>query len=182
METLLPMREPPRSVVYHFTDVLRLPWILRSGELRCGANRIGGFPDPDFLWATTDSKGHKRWATGRHPARFVLSAEDFEPWHKIVRRFPQWTTHHIRRLERMSRGDDPRQWRCRQEPLPRDRWLGIETFSPNGVWKPLSPDTSVLAADVDGFSGLTIEVDGSAYFSAQVAGAAGAVAYIGCRQ
>ena len=33
--------------VYHFTDSAHLPWILSDGELRPGANKIGGYP---ALW------------------------------------------------------------------------------------------------------------------------------------
>jgi hypothetical protein len=82
--------------VYHFTDTARLPWILRSGELRPGANRVGGYPDPDFLWATVDSRGARSASGGGQGyreglvrlVRFTLRAEDFEPWPGILRRYP----------------------------------------------------------------------------------------------
>jgi hypothetical protein len=45
--------------VYHFTSIFRLPWILASAELQPGRNKIGGLPDPDFLWATTSDKGSR---------------------------------------------------------------------------------------------------------------------------
>jgi hypothetical protein len=38
--------------LYHYSDTARLPWILDTGDLRVGRNKIGNFPDPDFLWAT----------------------------------------------------------------------------------------------------------------------------------
>jgi hypothetical protein len=41
--------------VYHFTDTARLPWIIETGELQLGSNRIGDFP-ADLLWATTNSE------------------------------------------------------------------------------------------------------------------------------
>jgi hypothetical protein len=41
--------------VYHFTDTIRLPWIIETGELRPDSNRIGGFP-ADFLWTTSNDK------------------------------------------------------------------------------------------------------------------------------
>jgi hypothetical protein len=50
--------------VYHFTDSAHLPWILSDGELRAGANKIGGYPAPEFVWATTEDRG-SRTATGR---------------------------------------------------------------------------------------------------------------------
>jgi hypothetical protein len=31
-----------------------LPWILSDGELRPGANKIGSYPAPEFVWATTN--------------------------------------------------------------------------------------------------------------------------------
>jgi len=47
------------STVYHFTNVARLPWMLRAGELRPGANAIGNYPHPEFVWATTDGRGSR---------------------------------------------------------------------------------------------------------------------------
>jgi hypothetical protein len=40
--------------VRHFTDSAHLPWILSDGELRPGANKIGSYPAPEFVWATTN--------------------------------------------------------------------------------------------------------------------------------
>ena len=81
--------------VYHFTDTARLPWILQSGELRPGANRIGGFPHPDFLWATTSERGARSAAASMQGfrtgltrmVRFILHADDFEAWRDMVRQF-----------------------------------------------------------------------------------------------
>ena len=46
-----PTRTDPKGLkmqpVYHFTDSTHLPWILSDGELKPGANRIGGYP---ALW------------------------------------------------------------------------------------------------------------------------------------
>ena len=45
------------EVVYHFTNSARLPWIIETCELRPGLNRVGDYPNPDFLWATTNQLG-----------------------------------------------------------------------------------------------------------------------------
>jgi hypothetical protein len=42
--------------VYHFTNTARLPWILASGELRPGANKLGWAP-VECIWATGSSIG-----------------------------------------------------------------------------------------------------------------------------
>ena len=44
----------PTLPVYHFTDTARF---LRDSELRPGRNKIGAFPDPEFLWATSNAIG-----------------------------------------------------------------------------------------------------------------------------
>jgi hypothetical protein len=49
---------PEARLVYHFTDTTRLPWIIDSGELQPGKNRIGGYP-LDFLWATSSLNGDR---------------------------------------------------------------------------------------------------------------------------
>jgi hypothetical protein len=126
------------DLVYHFTDTARLPWILRSGELRPGSNKIGELPDPDFLWATTDSRGDlmassslqsEHYRSGRaRMVRFTLRADDFEPWREVVSRFPAWKTAHVEMLERVAKSS-PVTWCCRTEPLPRSRWVAIDTRS-----------------------------------------------------
>ena len=46
----------PHTELYHFTDTVRLPWIVDADGLRLYRNQIGGLPSPDFLWATTSSQ------------------------------------------------------------------------------------------------------------------------------
>jgi len=101
--------------VYHFTCPARLPWILKSGELRAGENNVGGFPDPDFLWATSASVGDKTasaYHSGYHDGfaplvRFTLSEADFEPWSEMPAKYPAWTPSEVRRLENGIKGMDP---------------------------------------------------------------------------
>lgn len=159
--------------VYHFTDTARLPWILQSGDLRPGTNRLGGYPLPDFLWATTDQRGDRSAAMSyRHyrsgqtrVVRFALQAEDFEPWPDITRRFPAWTTEQIARLERTARSSSAL-WRCRTEPLQRDRWVAIATRSQlDGGWKPFPLDAAIISGP-DGSLGL--KIDGKLYFSRRI--------------
>src|SRR5215203_1119572 len=106
------------DIVFHFTDTARLPWILASGELRPERNRIGGFPDLDFLWATTSPIGDRSASCGAQDyregmtrlVRITLHVEDFEPWPQITARFPAWTADHIRQLESAARQSSPQDW------------------------------------------------------------------------
>ena len=163
------------DLVYHFTDTARLPWILRSGELRPSSNRIGGLPD-DFLWATTDSAGdptasamaqagsYKRGCT--RLVRFKLHADDFEPWREVVGRFPAWKPNHVARLEQVAKSS-PTLWRCRTTPLPRFRWVGIDTRSyQDKTWRPFEGD--VLKSEHDEYIG--VEIAGRCFFSRQEVG------------
>ena len=38
--------------LFHFTDTVRLPWIVRAGGLRPGRNKVGSYPTPEFIWAS----------------------------------------------------------------------------------------------------------------------------------
>jgi hypothetical protein len=159
------------DLVYHFTDTARLPWILRSGELRPGSNKIGELPDPDFLWATTDSRGDRtassslqseHYRSGRARMVRTLRADDFEPWREAVSRFPAWKTAHVEMLERVAKRL-PVTWCCRTEPLPRSRWVAIDTRSyVDKTWRLF--DGSVM----DGHDGyLGVEIAGKQFFSLQ---------------
>jgi hypothetical protein len=172
--------------LYHFTDTVRLPWILKSGELRPGKNQLGGFPDPDFLWATTSPVGDRSatcsgglcaelYRAGKtRLVRFTLREDDFTRWRDIVRVFPAWTAKHVARLERVAK-DSPAAWWCRAEPLPSSRWVGIETRSyAFAGWRPLT-DAEVISAP-DGALGVIAE--GRRFFSRQhEAAREGATAY-----
>jgi hypothetical protein len=153
------MSSPSPSLVYHYTDTGRLPWILNSGLLAPGRNQIGGFPDPDFLWATTSPDGDGSASASREAfrsgltqmVRFVLRADDFEPWPAVVERFPQWTPDHVARLEIAARGkSSPATWRCRSEPLQQSRWLDIQSRTyQSRTWASVGGRTTV---QVDGNS------------------------------
>jgi hypothetical protein len=158
--------------VFHFTDTTRLPWILAERQLNstrgmCAAD----YPRPTFLWATTNATGdrtaasshdnsYKLWRQGGAlRVRFILAAEDFTPWAQMHPQHPQWTPDKIARLERNGRkkGSHPEQWMCRIEPLPMQRWLGIETRSYYGTWKAFDI-TAYTALAVDPSSGRGSEI------------------------
>lgn len=127
----------------------RLPWILSSGTLRPGRNRIGGFPDPEFLWASSAATGDRSasaasgtaWRSGRvWHVRFTVRREDFFPWPEAVNRFPSWTPAEAARLEAAGRGmkSDPATWWCRAGALPleRVRCIAVRSYQ-NNRWRPL---------------------------------------------
>lgn len=172
------------GTLYHYTDTARLPWILQDGFLRPGRNRIGGFPDPDFLWATTQAIPD-RTASAEFDAmrkgltrcvRFILSPADFERWPDATASFSAWTLEQIARLEHAARGkSSPGDWRCRAAALPRASWLGIETrrYRDNG-WTPFD-----LSEEPVEFSqgALGVWIRGRAYVSAKTKGPDGADGY-----
>ena len=172
--TMLWMQQPrtPRNierdtgVVYHFTDTARLPWILMSGELRPGSNRIGGMPSRDFLWATIDLRGDRSaslslemYREGRtRMVRFTLQADDFEPWRQLIDRHPAWTSDCIERLVRTARSS-PNTWHIRAEPLPSRSWISVETRSyADNRWLPFEGPLGgrVIVNCGDGFMGVRI--------------------------
>lgn len=174
--------------VYHFTDTARLPYILDSGVLRPGRNRIGGFPDPDFLWATAQSVGD-RTASGSNSyrtmrtrlVRFTLDRADFVPWREIIKSFPQWTETHVDRLETTAKGmSDPNDWLCRAEPLNLSKVIRVESRSYNSPWVE-HKNLSSFAIDVDEnptvSSYLGVNINGTAYLSREFSAPNGAQGY-----
>ncbi len=160
-------------ILYHHTDTARLPFILRTGELRPGANRIGGYPDPDFLWATTDPNGdrtsaadrgeHYRTGKTRH-VRFTLDAGRFFPWSEVPARHPRWTPDQIARLEAAARGkSNPSAWWCGDRTIPLANCIAIETRSyRDNRWRLLDPKTVVFALD-NGW--VAVEIAGTVFLS-----------------
>lgn len=177
---------PLAAQVFHFTDTARLPWIIRSGELQPGRNKIGDFPGPDLVWATTDPRGDvtasadrgEPYRTGkvRH-VRFTLDIADFIPWAQVPEVLPQWTQYQVRRLEAFAEGRSaPSNWWCRVEPLPLTACLKIETRSyADNRWLPWSDSTdAVFPVEPDW---LAVSVGRSVYASRQVAGPSCSVGY-----
>lgn len=173
------------SVVYHYTDTGRLPFILHEGQLKPGRNQIGHYPDPDFLWATTSPLGDRTASasldacrSGRvRLVRFVVRREDFEPWHEIVARFPAWTPELISKLETAAAGKSrPQDWRCRAEALPAEQWLAIETRSwADKVWRPLPKPWRLMPLDERSWG---VVIGPKVYVSTPVAGPFGSSGYI----
>ena len=171
--------------VYHFSDTGRLPWIVSTDELRPGANAVGGYPSPEFIWATSDARGSRTAAGGAQGyredkvrlVRFTVDAADFEPWSGIGARYPAWTPEQIARLENSARrkGDDPATWWCRVDPLPLARTVLIETRAYRGPgWQPWITSLVVLA-DRDDMLGVVL--GGEAFLSRKVTIANGRTGY-----
>lgn len=130
------------SIVYHFTDTMRLPWIIETGELRPNTSRIGDFP-PDFLWATTDQNGdrtssaassgiRKLWRDGQlQLIRFILKATDFGDWEEAATS-SGWPDEQVEALKKaaVALGEpETTKWRCRPDPLPISNVLRVEAKS-----------------------------------------------------
>jgi hypothetical protein len=128
---------------YHYTDTIRLPWIIESGELRPGTNRIGGFPR-DFLWATTNESGDRTssamspaglrlWRDGASQlVRLTLNAIDFASFPEITKSCPEWTADHAARLIKAAAAmgeKDTSKWLSRSEPLSLARVVRVEAKS-----------------------------------------------------
>jgi len=171
----LPGQDRP-SHVYHFTDTARLPWILRSGRLRPGANRIGDFPDPDFLWATTDPVGDLTSSAERGPyyrsgktrhVRFTFDVALFFSWSEVFQRYPQWTEQQVERLHRAAEGkSNPVRWWCSADPIPIARCTAIHTRSyADNRWLLFEPGTGVPMSVAQDNIWLAIQVAGTTFAS-----------------
>jgi hypothetical protein len=183
------------KTVLHHTDTLRLPWIMAERQLcptrgMCAAD----YPRPTFLWATTNAAGDGTAASNHDQARllwrqgalllvrFILAADDFTPWADMHRQHPQWTADKVARLERNGRNgrnkaSDPARLMCRTDALPTQRWLGIETRSYTGSWRPfdfiaytaleapMDDPTKTFRQPTDELCAAAIEIDGRTYVS-----------------
>jgi len=178
------MNDHASNIVYHYTDTARLPFILLDGNLRAGRNQIGGYPDPDFLWATTSPVGDRTASASTEACRagrvrlvrFILLADAFEPWRAIIPRFPAWTPQQVAGLEKAAAGKSrPQDWRCRAEPLPADQWLGIETRSyTDKAWRLLRNSRIVMSF---GHSSLGVQIGNKIYVSTRREGPSGSASY-----
>jgi hypothetical protein len=175
--------------VFHFTDSIRFPWILDSGELRPGRGTIANFPKTDFLWATTDSRGSataalmNQWELYKRGLLFVvritLSDQAFMPWPDCAVSHPEWTDVHIQVLEKVAReyGENPQTWRCSESPIGRDSWLAVEYRSyTSAEWVPLTDERALSRHGRGGRLEKAIRV-GQTIFSAQFENTAGTVSY-----
>ncbi len=175
--------------LFHFTDTSRLPWILSSGELRPGGNKAGGFPSPEFVWATTNMLGDASASVAggapyqsgkvRH-VRIAIGAEHFMPWADVPKAFPQWTSAQVARLESYGKGaSDPKSWWCCPRPIAAEHWLAIHSRSwTDNRWRMLDPATKATpAGDDDGLTWLGVEVVGRPFISAKVTAQDGRTGY-----
>jgi hypothetical protein len=157
-----------KTLVYHFTDTARLPWILASGELRPGKTLIGD----DFLWATTNEKGDRTasikvgadadFRSGLVRAvRFTLDGSDFENWPVANGWPPEYVDGLEEEAKRMK--VNPNTWRVRRTALS-DRIYAIDTKAWNdNKWRSL--ESCKVYTMPNGFYG--VEIGGKMYASKQ---------------
>lgn len=170
------------GLAYHFTDTARLPFILRDGYLRPGRNRLGGFPSPDFLWATTNhavdatATGYDGYRKGiTRLVRITLERSDFQPIWRVIAEHPAWTAAHLGRLIATAQGSNSDAWLARSQPLRSDRWIRIESRSyADRQWAQMA--ISTVPIDL-GAGRLGIEIGGKIYWSAQFEGPRGSIGY-----
>ena len=140
-----------QSFLYHFSDTVRLPWIMEAGELRPSQNRIGGFP-VDFLWATSDARGDRTssaagadvrdlWRSANvQLIRFTLDTADFDDWEETGRRLGRTEQQiSVLKISAVNLGEpDASKWRCRHRPLGVRNALQVEAKSyVSGRWVPI---------------------------------------------
>jgi len=180
------------SLVYHFTDTVRLPWIIESGELQPDKNRIGGYP-ADLLWATTNDIGDRTSSTMLdrfarrayrdgflYQVRITLGADDFVPWREMIEAAPMWTTDHVARLEQAAIEAGERNieaWCCRSTALPFARAVYAHIKSFSGRWKQIkaTPEYCLGTSNADGQRGFVVGY--YAYLATRTQNAAGMACY-----
>jgi hypothetical protein len=138
--------------LYHFTDSMHLPRILRAVELRPATYVDAMAGARDFVHATSNQHGEKTAATTMSDpdgkfycrrsyakVRFTLDAADFEQWLSVVSRYPEWTPKMIKELQDRghANGSSPYSWYARAEPLPLDKVVAVHTMGhPDNDWQP----------------------------------------------
>jgi len=150
---------------------------------------LGDFPDPDFIWATTQPAGDRTASGGQGDpyrtgktrlVRFAFDRQHFFPWSSTREQFPSWTRSHVGRLEMAAEGkSDPATWWYRADPLPLALCLGIETRSyQDKLWRPLSVEAEVLVGKAPGAEGwMMVKIGDTVFGSAQRTDSAGRVGY-----
>lgn len=143
--------------VFHFTDSLRLPWIIRTQQVIPSLNRVSNAPSA-FLWATTNMAGDRSCsAQGTASAkeafrrgltakiRFTLPSEAFERWSDVSRLHPEWTPEQVARTEGLAwdrhKETGFANWRirrgalelsqviaCEYRSVASDRWLPVDDY------------------------------------------------------
>jgi hypothetical protein len=178
------------DVVYHFTDTAHLPWIVETGELRPGLNRISKLPF-DFLWATTNPDGDRTCSVQNHNARtayrsgltqlvrFTLPGEAFSQWRDVSELYPEWTPDFVARAERLATklGETKfDNWRIRRDLLPITSALVVEAKSyKSNRWLPIDATLKAHVRFPDGECGIII--GGRVYVSQKITVPNGAVGY-----
>lgn len=172
-------------VVYHYTDSLHLPWIVKSSELRPNTNRLIGIGLIKYIWATTNPAGDKtaRAMITMHKGyeelfqhglvqliRFTLPSAGFVPWCDIKRE-SNWTRGQIRKLQQSDRKyfDEHgfAKWRCRREPLPITSALKVEAKLWGEGWRPIKATRKYCAEISDDPPIMAFIINNVHYYSQQ---------------
>jgi hypothetical protein len=185
------------EMCFHFTDTLRLPWIIEAGELRPGLNRVSKLPY-DFLWATIDPAGDPTCSAQGTPqvrecyrrglmqlVRFTLPGEAFSEWCDVSRLYPEWTSEQVARTEQLARerhGETRcNKWRIRRDPFPIEQIIVVKAKSyTSGRWKPI--DATVFLMELVNLSdvenGRGVIIDEKIYASQKIIMSNGPVGYV----
>jgi hypothetical protein len=130
--------------VFHYTSILHLPHIIAAKALMPGRGIMGGFPQPDFLWATksynvdrTATCFNEQYRTGKMPiVRLTLPEAEFGLWGEAL---GEWPEYDVNRLEASAKalGVDPRAWRVRKNSLMLDTGAlqAVDYRYYNGTWR-----------------------------------------------
>jgi hypothetical protein len=167
---------------HHFSDTMRLPGIIKSGDLRPDLNRIGGFPT-DLLWATTNDAGDRTssamspqgralWRDGLCQfVRFKLLACDFTPFSDLTRICPEWTEAQKAKLVKSAAemGErDTSKWLFRLEPLPLTRVVEVAAKSYGGEWVQIDLSTGRCIASSSHPHTQGVVIGNTVYMSTQI--------------
>jgi hypothetical protein len=169
--------------LYHFTDSMRLPRILRSVELRPATYVDAMAGARDFVHATSNQHGEKTAATTMSDpdgkfyrgsfyakVRFTLDADDFEQWMAVVGRYPEWTPKMIKALcDRGHKyGSSPFSWYARAEPLPLDKVVAVHTMEyPDNNWRSFDRSVAEISTVQDGPDIMGVRIGDRIFFSDQ---------------
>jgi len=169
------------DTVFHFSDTLRLPWIVADGELRPSFNSYWG--DKRYLWATLNPDGDQTARPLRNKCnedyehgkvliiRFTCPATGFISWRRLARNL-SWTAEQIAELETSDRRDFGEhgfaRWRCRRTALPLSSILKVEAWQ--GGWRPIQATRRCCCEISDDPPTMVSRIGGFEYYSTIEAG------------
>jgi hypothetical protein len=186
------MKKTDTPDLYHFTDTMRLPRILRSVELRPATYVDAMAGARDFLHATSNPHGEKTAATTMSDpdgkfyrgsfyakVRFTLDA-DFEQCMTVVGRYPEWTPKMFKALHDLGHenGSSPHSWYARANPLPLDKLVAVHTMvDPDNCWRPSDWSVAVISTVQGGLDIRGVRIRDRILFSERYVDLDGIAAY-----